>query len=225
MSDSFKFKKEHRSKKGGLTESGRKAYNKATGSNLKRPQPQGGSRKRSFCARNKGQIDMHNIDCRKTPEKRACLARKRWKCSKSEDLGKSKNLIHYSPVQNLKEISPKFQGTGADSRARRDTEHPHSFFYSEGGPTETMITDQAKSKYTVKLSDDHKVYDIGSDPMGLKAKAKEENGGAFNKDMVYQKIKENGFHGFHDPGHPDERMRGVVALFHPQKVDKEDKVV
>lgn len=76
----FNLKAKHKSKKGGLTEAGRKAYNKATGSNLKRPQPEGGKRKKSFCARNKGQIDMHNIDCRKTPEKRACKARKRWKC-------------------------------------------------------------------------------------------------------------------------------------------------
>jgi hypothetical protein len=79
-SKKFNFKAEHKSKKGGLTEKGRKAYNRATGSNLKPPQPQGGKRKKSFCARNAGQIAMHNIDCRKTPEKRICLARKRWKC-------------------------------------------------------------------------------------------------------------------------------------------------
>lgn len=77
---SFNLKAKHKSDKGGLTAEGRKAYNRATGSNLKAPQPQGGPRKRSFCARNKGQIDMHNIDCRKTPEKRACKARRRWKC-------------------------------------------------------------------------------------------------------------------------------------------------
>lgn len=77
---SFNLKAKHKSDKGGLTAEGRKAYNRATGSNLKAPQPQGGPRKRSFCARNKGQIDMHNIDCKKTPEKRACKARRRWKC-------------------------------------------------------------------------------------------------------------------------------------------------
>lgn len=77
---SFNLKAKHKSDKGGLTEEGRKAYNRATGSNLKKPQPEGGPRKRSFCARNKGQIDMHNIDCKKTPEKRACKARRRWKC-------------------------------------------------------------------------------------------------------------------------------------------------
>jgi hypothetical protein len=77
---SFSLKAEHKSKKGGLTQKGREAFNRATGSNLKAPQPQGGPRKRSFCARNAGQIKMHGIDCRATPDKRACLARKRWKC-------------------------------------------------------------------------------------------------------------------------------------------------
>lgn len=76
----FQFKKVHKSVKGGLTEAGRKAYNRATGSNLKRPQPEGGSRRTSYCARSAGQKKMHNIDCQKTPEKRLCLARKRWKC-------------------------------------------------------------------------------------------------------------------------------------------------
>jgi hypothetical protein len=71
---------EHKSDKGGLTAAGRASYNKATGGNLKAPQPGGGPRKKSFCARNKGQIDMHNIDCKKNPDKRACKARRRWKC-------------------------------------------------------------------------------------------------------------------------------------------------
>ena len=43
-----------KSRKGGLTAKGRRKYNRATGSNLKAPQPQGGARKRSFCARMKG---------------------------------------------------------------------------------------------------------------------------------------------------------------------------
>ena len=41
----------HKSRSGGLTAAGRKKYNAATGSNLKAPQPQGGPRKKSFCAR------------------------------------------------------------------------------------------------------------------------------------------------------------------------------
>ena len=37
-------------------------------------------RRRSFCARSDGQRKMHNIDCKKTPNKRICKARRRWKC-------------------------------------------------------------------------------------------------------------------------------------------------
>lgn len=64
----------------GMTEAGRKAYNKETGGNLKAPQPQGGKRRDSYCARSKGQMNMHNIDCSKTPDKRICAARRRWNC-------------------------------------------------------------------------------------------------------------------------------------------------
>ena len=39
------------SKGAGLTAKGRAKYNRETGSHLKAPQPEGGSRKKSFCAR------------------------------------------------------------------------------------------------------------------------------------------------------------------------------
>ena len=64
----------------GMTAAGRAAYNKETGGNLKAPQPQGGKRQKSFCARSLGQMKMHNISCKKTPKKRICAARRRWKC-------------------------------------------------------------------------------------------------------------------------------------------------
>ena len=60
----------------GLTEKGRKAYNKATGSNLKAPQPEGGARKDSFCARMAGVVEHAKGDA---PRAKASL--KRWKCS------------------------------------------------------------------------------------------------------------------------------------------------
>ena len=74
-------RKEGQNKEGGLNEKGRKSYEKENpGSDLKPPQPEGGPRKDSYCARSKGQQQMHNIDCSKTPEKRICLARKKWNC-------------------------------------------------------------------------------------------------------------------------------------------------
>ena len=75
----FQFKAEHKNPKGGLSEKGRKAYNAATGSNLKRPQPEGGARKKSFCARSAGQMKMWP-DAAKDPESRLRKARRAWDC-------------------------------------------------------------------------------------------------------------------------------------------------
>ena len=67
-----------KSKKGGLTAKGRRKYNRATGSNLKAPQPQGGARKRSFYARMKGvKGPMKKPNGKPT---RKALALRRWKC-------------------------------------------------------------------------------------------------------------------------------------------------
>jgi len=59
----------------GLTAKGRAKYNKETGSHLKAPQPQGGSRKDSFCARMSGVVEHSSGDA---PRAKASL--KRWKC-------------------------------------------------------------------------------------------------------------------------------------------------
>jgi hypothetical protein len=59
----------------GLTAKGRAKYNRETGSNLKAPQPQGGSRKDSFCARMSGVVEHSKGDA---PRAKASL--KRWKC-------------------------------------------------------------------------------------------------------------------------------------------------
>ena len=71
-------RKEHKSPKGGLSEKGRKYINAKTGSNLKRPQPKGGPRKRSFCARMSG-VKGPMKDSKGRPTRKA-LALKRWKC-------------------------------------------------------------------------------------------------------------------------------------------------
>jgi hypothetical protein len=75
----FQFKAKHKNPKGGLNEAGRKAYNAATGSNLKRPQPEGGSRRDSYCARSAGQMKMFP-KAAKDPNSRLRLARKAWNC-------------------------------------------------------------------------------------------------------------------------------------------------
>lgn len=59
----------------GLTAKGRAKYNRETGSNLKAPQPEGGARKDSFCAR------MRPIAEKSEKGSRARASMKRWKCS------------------------------------------------------------------------------------------------------------------------------------------------
>ena len=62
----------------GLTAKGRAKYNAATGSNLKAPQPQGGPRKDSFCARMSGMPGPMKDEKGKPTRKAAAL--NRWKC-------------------------------------------------------------------------------------------------------------------------------------------------
>lgn len=58
----------------GLTAKGRAKYNRETGSNLKAPQPQGGSRRDSFCAR------MGPIAEKSEKGSRSRASMKRWNC-------------------------------------------------------------------------------------------------------------------------------------------------
>ena len=68
----------HKSRTGGLTAAGRKKYNRATGSNLKAPQPQARPRNRSFCARMSGvKGPMKKPNGKPT---RKALALRKWKC-------------------------------------------------------------------------------------------------------------------------------------------------
>ena len=67
----------HKSRSGGLTAKGRAKYNRETGSNLKAPQPQGGSRKKSFCARMSGVKGPMKKNGKPT---RKALALRKWKC-------------------------------------------------------------------------------------------------------------------------------------------------
>jgi hypothetical protein len=61
----------------GMTAKGRAAYNKKNGSNLQAPQPQGGPRKKSFCARMSGVPGPTSKDGKLT---RKGAALKRWAC-------------------------------------------------------------------------------------------------------------------------------------------------
>ena len=72
----------------GMTDAGVRAYRrKNPGSKLQtavtgkvKKGSKDAKRRKSFCARSAGQARMHNINCKKTPNKRICQARRRWRC-------------------------------------------------------------------------------------------------------------------------------------------------
>lgn len=72
-------RKEGQNESGGLNAKGRASYNRETGGHLKPPQPEGGARKKSFCARSAGQMKKFPAAA-KDPNSRLRKARRKWAC-------------------------------------------------------------------------------------------------------------------------------------------------
>ena len=65
---------------GGLNEKGRASL-RAQGKDIKRPQPEGGSRKDSFCARMKGmKAKLTSSETARDPDSRINKSLRKWKC-------------------------------------------------------------------------------------------------------------------------------------------------
>jgi hypothetical protein len=74
-------KKEGKSPSGGLNAKGRASYNNETGGNLKAPQPEGGPRKKSFCARMSGmKKKLTSTKTANDPDSRINKSLRKWKC-------------------------------------------------------------------------------------------------------------------------------------------------
>ena len=75
-------RKEGKSPSGGLNERGRKSYERANpGSDLKAPQPEGGPRKKSFCARMRGmKRKLTSAKTANDPDSRINKSLRKWKC-------------------------------------------------------------------------------------------------------------------------------------------------
>ena len=73
---------EGKSESGGLNETGRKSYERANpGSDLKAPQPEGGPRKKSFCARMRGmKRKLTSAKTANDPDSRINKSLRKWKC-------------------------------------------------------------------------------------------------------------------------------------------------
>lgn len=74
-------RKEGKNPSGGLNKKGRESYNRETGGNLKAPQPEGGSRRDSFCARMKGmKAKLTGSETARDPNSRINKSLRKWKC-------------------------------------------------------------------------------------------------------------------------------------------------
>ena len=73
-------RKEGKSETGGLNEKGRASL-RAQGKDIKRPQPEGGPRKDSFCARMKGmKAKLTSSETARDPDSRINKSLRKWKC-------------------------------------------------------------------------------------------------------------------------------------------------
>ena len=74
-------RKEGKSPSGGLNKAGRASYKRQTGGTLKAPQPGGGPRKKSFCARMGGmKKKLTSAKTANDPDSRINKALRKWKC-------------------------------------------------------------------------------------------------------------------------------------------------
>ena len=71
-------RKEGQNPDGGLNDAGRRSL-KAEGHDIKRPQPEGGKRQDSYCARSAGQMKQFP-KAAKDPNSRLRKARRKWNC-------------------------------------------------------------------------------------------------------------------------------------------------
>ena len=80
-------KKVYQNPKGGLNAKGRAYFKRTEGANLKPPvsakqaakSPKSAARRKSFCARSKGQMEMYP-EAAKDPNSRLRKARRKWEC-------------------------------------------------------------------------------------------------------------------------------------------------
>ena len=87
-------KKSGKNKEGGLNEKGRKSYERENpGSDLKAPQPEGGSRKKSFCARMGGmKKKLTSAKTANDPDSRINKSLRKWKCNEESQYEKGNRL-------------------------------------------------------------------------------------------------------------------------------------
>jgi hypothetical protein len=156
-----------------------------------------------------------------TYEDQTHAAKKLWE-NPNRPFGKSENeLIHYSRRAGLKELDPSQMGTGGTRMKQQPPEHKSTFYYTPESKPEQEVTQGAKSRYTIKVGPEHKIYDLSQDPDKMYQAAQASNQGAFNEDILHGMLKDKGYHGV------KWKMRDgthVVQMYHPMPVHQEQNL-
>jgi hypothetical protein len=108
-------KAEGKNPEGGLNEKGRASL-KAQGHDIKRPQPEGGSRKDSFCARMKGmKSKLTSSETANDPDSRINKSLRKWKCGSAYNQGVSIMANTESGFNNANHVLRAFNKSAAIS--------------------------------------------------------------------------------------------------------------
>ena len=146
-------KKAGKNPEGGLNEKGRKSYERENpGSDLKAPQPEGGSRKKSFCARMGGmKKKLTSSKTANDPDSRINKALRKWKCNEAapQKLMDFKTFMSIAEGQfapqrenHPKELSKKLPKGYSYSDPKREGKHSTSKLQvKEKGKKEPTDTD------------------------------------------------------------------------------------
>ena len=150
-------KKSGKSPSGGLNEKGRKSYERENpGSDLKAPQPEGGSRKKSFCARMGGmKKKLTSSKTANDPDSRINKSLRKWKCNEEGyDRMRDDRLVKYGighDGSDRKGPSPRPTG----KRPKGDTNYQKEMKKKYGGKLPSAIQ-VVKDKYKGQIYDGKK---------------------------------------------------------------------
>jgi hypothetical protein len=159
-------KKSGKNPEGGLNEKGRKSYERENpGSDLKAPQPEGGSRKKSFCARMGGmKKKLTSSKTANDPDSRINKALRKWKCNEVAPPGWGHTKAEKEKTKPWKPKSKIGGSSAAFDRARKEGRFKGSkedmfkimwWMYNKGGkpkgkPHYKPGTDEKYKKYQDK---------------------------------------------------------------------------
>ena len=115
-------KKAGKNKEGGLNEKGRKSYERENpGSDLKAPQPEGGSRKKSFCARMGGmKKKLTSSKTANDPDSRINKSLRKWKCNEEKKVGEKRHPRDQKELDRAQAFIKKNPNFGKVSEAKEE---------------------------------------------------------------------------------------------------------